>query len=286
MEIIRILNNREIAVVIWLSLLFLWALSISSVRHSFFGILKAFFVKTIIVPLAIMLLYVLLMVLVFKRIGFWDTSALKDTILWTVGAFATFLGLNKVVGDESFFRNAILDNLKLVLILEFIVNLYSFNLVLELVLVPIVTFIVLLNLVAKSKPEYKNVRIVLDYALGLFGLVLIVFTFRELSVDLQNFATLDKTLRDFLLPALFTIVFLPYVYLMALYMQYERLFLRIDFANANAGLARYAKRKILQACHLNLSKVNKCSKNVGLPKLNGKDDVLALIRTALNPTGA
>jgi hypothetical protein len=286
MEIISVLNNREISVVIWLLIVFLWALSVSSVRQSIFGLFKAFFVKIIIVPFAVMLLYVLLTVLIFKKVGFWDISALKDTILWTIGtAFATFLSLNKVAGDENFFRKALLDNIKLVLILEFIVNLYSFNLIIELILVPIVTFIVMLNAVAELKPEYKQARVFLDYTLGIVGLVLIVFTFRELFVDFQNFATL-KTLRDFFLPPIFTIAFLPYVYLIALYMQYESLFTRIDFANKDADLARYAKRKILAACHLDLSKLNKFSTNVGLPKVNGKGDVSALIKKALKPAGA
>lgn len=259
---------------------FLWALSISSVRHSIPDLLKIFFGKKIIVPFVVMLLYIFLMVIIFKEVGFWDISATKDTILWTMGtAFATFFNLNKVAGDENHFKNAILDNIKFILILEFIVNLYSFNLAIELVVIPIVSFIVMTNAYAGLKPEYKQVKTLLDYALGLFGLFLIAFTFRELVVDFQNFATL-KNLRDFFLPPLFSIVFLPFVYLMALYMQYESLFTRIDFANKNSDLAKYAKRKIFTTCHVNLSKLNKLSKNAGFPRVNSKDDVLALMKKA------
>jgi hypothetical protein len=280
MDISSILSNREVATGIWLSIVFLWALSVGSVRRSIGGVLQAFFVKGIIVPFALMLLYVFLIVLVSRRIGFWDMSALKDTILWTTGtAFATFFSLNKAVEDKSYFRGIIWDNIRLVLILEFIVNLYSFSLIVELLIVPIATFIVMLNAVAELKTEYRQVKTFLNYTSGLFGLVLLALTFRELLADFQNFATL-KTLRDCLLPPLFTITFLPFVYLMALYMQYQRLFHRIDFANRDAVLSRYTKRRFLAACHLSLSKLNTSSKNIGFPKVSSKDEVLALIKNA------
>lgn len=280
MNVISALNNREIATAIWLMIAFLWALSISGVRRSIRDLLKIFFGKKIIVPFVVMLLYILLMVIIFKKVGFWDTSATKDTILWTFGtAFATFFSLNKAAENENYFKNVILDNIKFILILEFIVNLYSFNLAIELVVIPIVSLIVMLNAYAELKPEYKQVKTLLDYALGLFGLFLLIFTFRELVIDFQNFATL-KNFRDFFLPPLFSIVFLPFLYLMALYMQYESLFTRIDFANKNSDLAKYAKRKILLACHVNLSILNKFSKSAGYPKVNSKDDVLALMKKA------
>jgi hypothetical protein len=221
MNIISALNNREIAVAIWLFIVLLWALSKSSVRQSIPGLFKALFVKSIIVPLTIMLLYILLMVMIFKIVGFWDTSAIKDTILWTAStAIATFFSLNNVVRDKHYFRKAILDNLKLVVILEFLVNFYTSNLIAELLIVPIVTCVVLMSAVAASKPELKRVSIILNYVLGIIGLVLIVIAIRELFVDVQNLATL-KNVRDFFLPPLFTIAFLPFVYLMVLYMKYE-----------------------------------------------------------------
>ena len=278
MNVISELKNREIAVAVWSLILLFWAFSISDVRHSLLRLLKAFFVRKIIVPFALMLFYVFLIVIFYEKVHFWDTSATKDTIFWTAGtAFATLFNLNKVVEDENYFKKAILDNIKLVLILEFIFNLYSFSLLIELVLVPIVSLIVMLNVIAKSKPEYKQVKVLLDYALALFGLVIIIFTFREIFVDFQNFATI-KNLRDFFLPPLFTITFFPFVYFMALYMQYEDLFVRVDFANKNSSSTKYAKQKIFATFHLNLSKLTKFSKNVGFANFNSKGDVSDLIK--------
>jgi hypothetical protein len=274
MKIIDALNNREIATAIWLTVIFVWALSISGVRHSIRDLLKAFFNKKIVIPLLAMLLYIFLMVLAFKKIGFWDVSATKDTILWTLGsAFATYFSLNKIAQDSVYFKSVILDNIKFVLMLEFVVNLYSFSLPAELIVMPIVSFIVMANVLAESKPEYKQVNKLFNFMLGIFGLYLLAFTFQEIVLDFQNFATL-KNLRDFFLPPLFSIFLLPFVYVMALFMQYEMFFVRIDIANRNLDNAKFAKRKVIATCHINLSKLNRVSKKAGYPKVNDKKDVL------------
>lgn len=191
------------------------------------------------------------------------------------------VNVNQVATDENYFRKTVVDNVKAILILEFVVNLYSFNLAVELVVVPIVSFIVMMNTYAGLKPEYKQVKVFLDYALGLFGIVLIAFTIREISTDFQNFATL-KNMRDFLLPIVFTIAFLPFTYLMALFVQYESIFTRIEIVSTDPVLARYTKWKIFAACRLNLRKLNKFSKNVRLLRMNSKDDVLTLIENVKN----
>lgn len=271
---INALNNREIATAIWLTIIFLWALSISGVRRSIRDLLKAFFNKKIIIPLIAMLLYIVCMVIVFEKIGFWDESATKDTILWTLGsAFTAYFNLNKVAQDDNYFKNAILNNLKFVLVLEFVVNLYSFNLPVELIVIPVVSFIVILNAFAGLKPEYERVSKLLNFILGVFGLCLIAFTFREVILDFQNFASL-KNLRDFFLPILFSIVLSPFIYIMALISQYEMFFIRIDFANKNPDVAKYAKKKVITACHINLSKLNTVSKKAGYPKVSDKKDIL------------
>lgn len=282
MSITSVLNNREIATIIWLLMFLVWALSKRAIRSSFLGVLKALFAKKMILLTICMLLYILLMVLPFWKIGFWDASAMKDTIQWVFGvAFIMVVNSNKVVDGEHYFRNTISDNIKLILVLEFVVNLYSFSLLSELVIVPIVSFVVMMNAVAGLRPEHKQVKVFLDCALGLFGIVLIILTFHKIAVDFQNFATL-KNLRDLLLPPLFTAAFLPFVYLAALFMSYEEIFARIDIANTNSELAGYAKQRILAACHFDLRRLSKLAKQARMLRVSSKDDVLVLIQKCKN----
>lgn len=278
MNITDYLNNREIATIIWLSIIFLWTLTQPTVRSSIGKVLESFLAKKILLVTSCMFLYIFLMILAFERIGFWDISAIKETIVWIFGvAFVMFIHLNKAAGDESYFRKIIIDSIKFIIVLEFIINLYSFNFIAELIIVPVVILIALMSGVSSSKPEYKQVKILLDYLLGIFGIVLIIFTFYRIVTDFQNFATLNN-LRDFLLPILFTIAFLPFTYMMALFIKYESVFIRIDIVNTNKDLARYAKQKIVMACHINLRKLNRLSKEAKMLRFNDKDDVSALLK--------
>ena len=182
-----------------------------------------------------------------------------------------------VSDDEHYLRRTILDNVKLILLLEFVINLYTFGLVVELILVPVVGFVVILKAVTEFQPEHKQVETILDYVLGLFGIGLVVFTFYNAAVDFKGFATLAN-LRDFLLPPVFTIVFLPFIYLTALCIKYQGILLRIDLFNDDSELTCYAKRRILAACRFDLGMLNKCSKKLGALRISHRDDVLAFIR--------
>ena len=218
------------------------------------------------------------MVLAFERIGFWDITALKDTIFWIFGiAFIMFINLNKAANDEKYFRNTIIDSIKIIIVLEFIINLYSFNLIVELIFVPIVVLIAMMSGFSSIKPEYEQVNVFLGYLLGLIGIVLLIFTFYQIVIDFREFASL-KNLRDFLLPIFFTVALLPITYLLALFIKYEDIFARIDIANKNKDLTRYAKQRIFLACHFNLRKLNRFSKNIIFLKLNDKEDVSNLLR--------
>jgi hypothetical protein len=85
-------------------------------------------------------------------------------------------------------------------------------------------------------------------------------------------------LRDLLLPPLFTIAFLPFMYLIALFLKYENVFTRIDIVNTNSELARYTKRRILAACRFNLRKLSKLSWRSRILRVTCKNDVAALLQ--------
>ncbi|MBW2995406.1 hypothetical protein KY312_03560, partial [Candidatus Woesearchaeota archaeon] len=179
--------------------------------------------------------------------------------------------------DERYFKNVILDNLKLIVLLEFIVNLYVFNLAVELILIPILVIIVIISAIAGLKEEYRLVKKVFDYILGIIGICFILFAFINIFIDFPGFANVDN-LRSFLLPPILTVVFLPFMYLFTLFAAYEIYFIRLDIFNENKEITRYAKRKIFALCHFNLKRLNKLSKEVKIMKIFNKNDVLTILQ--------
>ena len=50
--------------------------------------------------------------------------------------------------DEEYIRKVLKDNLKLTIVLEFIISTFTFNIWVELVIIPITTIIVIMNVIA------------------------------------------------------------------------------------------------------------------------------------------
>lgn len=272
-----ILNNREIAIIIWMGLFIVWAVSQKAIRNSLVNVLKAFTKIVIFVPFLLMMLYIGMMIYLLYKIHFWEISNLSDTILWLFGvAIVMFVNLNRA-REEGFFKKAVLDSLKLIIILEFVINLYVFNLWVELIFVPVLVVIGLMLGVSSTDSKYKQVESLLTWVMGFIGIGLILFTLYKIIADLQGFASIDN-IRDFLLPPLFTVGLLPFIYLIALYVTYDLIFMRTEHSAMNASLAKYAKRKTFFAFHLNLVALNKWLKRVVMLDFNSREDIVRAIK--------
>jgi len=159
--------------------------------------------------------------------------------------------------DQNLFRKVIVYTIKIVIIIEFFVNTYTFSLVGELVLIPVVAFIVILEVFANTDEKYSSVAKLMNGLLIIIGLVILIFTISNVVSDYKNFVSLD-TLRKFLLPPLLTFLFLPCTYFILLFSTYEQLFVQLNLGyEKSKKLKRYAKREIKKHCLLSLKKVKK-----------------------------
>jgi len=277
MQLEDYLDNREIAILVWLGVFFLWAFTQKNNRKSLVNLVRPFAKRNIIILTVLMLLYIAGMIYIFWRLQFWEPKLLADTLLWMFGvAFVMFVNINHVT-EEGYFKKIVIDNLKLILIIEFVVNLYVFDLWIELILVPILAILGAMLGVSSVKKEYKQVEAFLSKLLVIIGLGFGIYALYYIITDFQGFASLDN-LKEFLLPIVFTFAFLPYVYIMALFINYELVFMRIKRLAKDGSLARYAKLKTLLAFHINLKSLHKWSRKVILININSKEDVKRAIK--------
>ena len=274
-------NTREIAIILWLFVLIIWILFQKNIRKSLFGVLKSLFQIKILSVIIAAIVYTGLAVLVLAKIGIWDWSLLKDTIYWFLAvAFVLLMNTNKVNQEKGFFIKILKDNLKIILVLEFILTLYTFNLIAEIILVPILVFIGAMSAVSELKKEYLPVKKLFDFILSLIGIFFIIFALGKVFGDFQNIMT-SQNLKTFILPPLLTVAFIPFVYFFALIMAYETLFVRLSIFNKNnPDIFKFTKRKIIRACHLNLPKLNRFTKEStqDLMSVKTKEDVIAMVK--------
>lgn len=127
------LNNRELAALIWIGVAVLWAFSKPSVRESFVGVIRAFIKPQILISVAAMLAWVGLELSVGVRLALWNLALAKGTTLWTLGSAGVLLfnctQIDSDGDDPHFFRRTILATVGVAAFVEFFVNLYVMTVV-------------------------------------------------------------------------------------------------------------------------------------------------------------
>ena len=279
-DIIGAFNNREKSIAIWLLIFLIWLFWQKNIRKSILEIFKNLFHPKLFLVLLALSSYIVGAIFLLSKIKLWEPALVKDVLFWFFGfAFITFLNLTQFSQQEDYFKKLLIDNLKFIVFVEFITNLYAFSLWLELILVPIIFIIAAMDSLANIKEEYASIRKTLDYILSGIGFMLIIFALFQIIHTYPEFVTAHNV-RSFLLAPILTIIFTPFLYLLALYTTYENLFVRVNrFLEQDRDLVRFTKWKIFQLCHLNLKKLYKFNRESGIKLLNinNKKDVLDML---------
>ncbi|MFQ6292763.1 hypothetical protein ACLMO3_20710 [Yersinia enterocolitica] len=239
-----ILNNREIAIALWLVAISVYIFSSSkmaAVRNALKGVLAAFFVRQIMSALCLMVAYMAIVIYWLYELELWNFEQLKNTVFWCVSVgFISLFNLEKIKEDKFFFKHSVLDNLKLLAILQFILGVYTFSLWVEVLLVPILVLLGAMLAITETNRKHHQVRVILEYCLTAFGVVLIVYTLYMLMTNFGEFGQ-AKTAYDFFIPPMLTLLYLPFIFFMLVYSTYEQVFVRLRFS-IKSRFHRYAAK--------------------------------------------
>ncbi len=254
--ILGIFNNREIAIIIWAIIVLIYLFQKKELKRSLNDFLRTFFVIKIQIPLIIMCVYAITIVFFLHDLKFWDQTMLKDTIVWFIfsGSYFMFKFVTSKKSINSF-KQAITDNLKLVIILELVINAYTFSLFGELILLPIITLFSFIITISKIRKIGRIVILTLEFLLSIFGVILLYLSVSEIISDVYGFVNLE-TLKSLILPIILTITFIPFIYFLTIYSMYENIYVRVFVG------AKYDKRKsriiifeIFKFCLLSFTKI-------------------------------
>lgn len=225
-----ILNNREIAVALWILVVSVYVFSSSkmaAVRNAFKGVLAALFVRKIMLVLCLMVAYMAIIIYWLSALELWNFEQLKNTVFWCISVgFMSLFKLEEIKKDKLFFRHSVLVNLKLLAIIQFVVGVYTFSLCVEVLLFPVLALLWAMLAIAETDEKYHQVKIILEYCLTSFGVVLIFYTLYMLITNFGEFGK-EKTAYDFFIPPLLTIFYLPFIFFMLVYSTYEQVFVRL-----------------------------------------------------------
>lgn len=254
-----IFNNREIALLFWVALIVL-AMLLSKLRKSLVSIFKSLTSKIFLIIFSLIGAYLYGIILLLKNVGVWQSSNLKDVLFWlfSVGLILVF-NINDAKSN-AYFKGIFLSAIKWTIVLEFIVNLYSFSLLTEIIILPVLVFLAMTQAVAEMDEKHKMVSKFLQNVIAIAGLSIFSYSLYKTIVNFDDVLTFQN-LISFLLPSTITVLFIPFVYFLALYSTYESYFIHLDFMTVKKDKVKETKKLILRIANINLDKLLRIKKN-------------------------
>lgn len=208
--------------------------------------------------------YTIILVYILWKLGFWEISLLKDTLLWAFGAFVLMFKTHNQ--NANGIRKIALEAFKWTLILEFLVAFHSFSFLFEFfLLLPFFTILGTLQAYSETDEKYSKVGAFFKNVSSVIGLIILGIVIYKTLANLELIFTIAN-LKNFLLPIFLTISFVPFIYFLKIFMTYENLFARINVFVRNKSFRRKVKWQILKISNLNLFKLTNISRH--LVKLN------------------
>jgi len=261
----------------WLSVFLAMALLKREIRKPLGNLAKTMISRWVLTCIAAMISYIWLIVWILHQIKLWDHSQLKETLIWGITvAWISLFNMPKTMEDNHYFSRAILNSFKIAVVISYIIDTYVFSLTIELFLFPLLVALAAMIAVSETDSKYAHVRRFLNGIWTLLALVLFGFIIYYLIVDIRNFARL-KTLRDIILSPLLSILLMPFIYVMALYMQYQEIFVRLSFFVKDPVMVRYAKNRIFMLHKANLKRLNEFSHRVCQMNYGTKEEIDEII---------
>jgi hypothetical protein len=248
------LNTRETALAVWLAMLLAVGLLKPDARRGIAGLLRLFATSGLLGGLiAGAASYLGVAVFSLDRLGYWSWSMTSAAVFWFLffGLVAMFDTRNV---DAGYYRRLLTRNLGAAVAIEFIVNIHTFPLPVELVLVPAALIVVLMQVVADSNPELASVRKLLAWLVTVPGVVAISYSVAYLIGHSSEVLTATK-LKEFMLPFVLTAFFLPLIVAVRYFVVWQTLLhmTKAGFRD-DTPLYKGTRRRIVAACGLSLAK--------------------------------
>jgi hypothetical protein len=281
------LNTRETALVVWLVVLAVWVGRRRSLWAAIWNVVTALFQRLVLAAWGSALVYTVLVVALLRNFRYWDITLLKATIFWFFGSGLVAL-FNTQPARADYFKRLIFHNLALAVFVEFIVNLYTLPLPVELVLVALMLLLPALKVVSEVSPElagdwkYDPTRQLITGCLSLLGVFIVLSSGIEIALHWNESFSPDK-IREFTLPLILTAAFVPILYFWKYFGTVQTMLvmtrLGMQYSDASATLYDFAKWRVLFSIGFSVIRAELFDRNfrVQLSGATTKSEVLDII---------
>lgn len=250
-------TTREIAIIIWGLIIFFCFVLNKDTRKHIINIVKILVGKQLRNLILMVLLYNTIMTFFIQMYTpFFKLYYLKDIVLWVItsGIVIAFNACDKNA-DEKYISKVIEDNIGVAIVFTFIVNTFTFNLIIEVILIPIVFFITAINILTESKKEYKQVNVFSKFLLVLIYILVFAGTVVVGIEEYQDLNTVD-TLSSLFIPIVYLILDIPLFYLIQIIAIYQIIFIRMSFKDIQDDrIMRRHRLQVINICGISVKKL-------------------------------
>lgn len=249
-----IFSTREVATIICYTLFFLCFMFDAKVRSNLSKLLHSTFKLKFVVAGFIFLTYASIFTITFALLPFWKWVYIKDILIWLF--FSGFYMCFNILTTKScsrYFRKIILDQIKLTVLVEFIISSFPLSLFIEIVFVLIATTLSILNFKVESSDKINRPVKLLANGFN----ILIIFLSISNIVKSINSTNLIDLIVSFSIPFVYLLLFLPVTYLFAIYARYESLYMRMSFKEPkNKKTIRWHHWEVFKICKFSYNKID------------------------------
>lgn len=266
-------NTREIAYLIWGTLLLIVLFFSGKNRSSLIDLGKAFFCKQFIYVYVLTLSYLFICVWALYQVKIWDTSLVKDTVMWFLFvALPLMYNAAKINSFQKFIKQVVRPLVAFSVIFEYIFGLYTFDWWIELLMVPVAVFIGGMLAFSERKPEHRQVHKLMNglfISIGLISLVAVVIHLFHHYTDYLN----RLTAMQFIMPLCLSLMFVPFLYGIAMFTHYETAFVALKRQFKLPGVYKYAMLKAMLRFNGDLDGMERWKRMVFTKNLQTREDV-------------
>ena len=255
--ILDFFSNREWATITIIGGFVLYCfVSNKGVRTSVYQVIKGLFAQKVLLPILGAYVYLSGFTFLLYKLGFWSTAILRETILFylftSVALLFKYVKKSAELASKKYWNEA----LSVLVVIEFYINAYTFSYFAELLIqVVIVIAWIMANadMITTEKTRVHGCFSVVYYVF--LSVIFIYSIYRMVSAGIDNFSY--DTVVPLVYPVVGTILYYPYLYLLAVYAEYELWMIAIE-RSSRGDWDEYKKRRkaIFRCCKLNLSKIS------------------------------
>ncbi|HWW40426.1 hypothetical protein [Pedobacter sp.] len=275
-------NTREIAYLIWGTLLLIVLFFSGKNRSSLIDLIKAFFCKQFVYVYLIALTYLFICVWVLYKVKIWDSSLIKDTVMWFLFvALPLMYNAAKINSFQKFVKQVVRPLVAFSIIYEYIFGLYTFDWWIEILMVPVAVFIGGMLAFSEKKPEHRQVHKLMNgifILIGLISLAAVVIHLIHHYTDYLN----RLTAMQFIMPLCLSLMFVPFLYGIAMFTHYETAFVALKSQFKLPGVYKYTMLKVMLRFHGDLEGMERWKRMAFTKNLQTRkevDEAITLVKT-------